>query len=289
MSPAENRLDATFVRLRREVRIGLFPYLTAGFPDRTGSDRLLDVIAASGADGIELGIPFSDPLADGVTMQRASARALEQGITLGDAFDLVAGFRQRHDIPVVMMSYVNPLLAYGLDRLCADAARIGVDGFIVPDLPVEEAIELRERCRLRGLHYICMLAPTSDDDRIRAVGDCAGGFVYCVALVGTTGARRELSPELGPFLARARAAVSAPLVVGFGISTPGHVASLVGRADGAIVSSAIADLIERTPPAQVEEAVARFIGELRAATSDATAAARCSLTSIGHVHRSAHS
>src|SRR5206468_7306821 len=134
---------------------------------------------------IELGIPFPDPLADGVTMQRASARALEQGITLHDALDIVAELRQRQQLPVVIMSYVNPLLAYGLERLCVDAAAAGVDGFIVPDLPLEEAVEFQERAAKHGLHYIYMLAPTSDDSRIEAIGARSGGFIYCVALVGT--------------------------------------------------------------------------------------------------------
>src|SRR4051812_12927187 len=145
MSGAINRLDTTFARLKQEDRLGVFPYLAAGYPDRAACSRLLDVMADAGADGFELGIPFSDPLADGVTMQRASARALEQGITLHDALDIVAALRQKHQLPVVIMSYFNPLLAYGLDRLCVDAVAAGVDGFIVPDLPLEEAAEFQEQ------------------------------------------------------------------------------------------------------------------------------------------------
>ncbi|MGE3912336.1 MAG: tryptophan synthase subunit alpha [Chloroflexota bacterium] len=274
-SGATNRIDATFARVKAEGRIGLFPYLAAGYPDRQSCVRLLDVMARAGADGFELGIPFSDPLADGVTMQKASARALDQGITLAGAFEIVAEFRQLHPtVPVVMMSYVNPLLAYGFDRLCADAATIGVDGFIVPDMPLEEAATLAEAAKARGLHYVYFLAPTSNQERIDAVGAASSGFIYCVALVGTTGARAELSPELAPFLKRARAATDTPLVVGFGISTPAHVAGLVGQADGAIVSSAIANLIDETSDDEVDSAVARFVAELRAATSGATAAAR---------------
>jgi tryptophan synthase alpha chain len=274
MSGASNRLDSTFARLKGDGRLGLFPYLAAGYPDRATCARLLDVIASSGADGIELGIPFSDPLADGVTMQRASARALEQGITLTDAIDIVAELRQKHQLPVVIMSYFNPLLAYGLERLCTDAAAAGVDGFIVPDLPFEEAVEFQAQAKRHGLHYIYMLAPTSDDGRIRAVGGQAGGFIYCVALVGTTGARADLSPELAPFLERTRTATSTPLVVGFGISTPRHIAGLAGLADGAIVSSALADAIEKADPNEVDQVAARFVGELRAATGGAAAAAR---------------
>jgi tryptophan synthase alpha chain len=266
MSGKQNRLDATFARLKQEGRIGFFPYLMAGFPDRETSARLIDVVATAGADGIELGIPFSDPLADGVTIQRASTVALENGASVTHALDIVAHLRERHDLPIVMMSYVNPLLAYGLDKLCTDAARLGIDGFIVPDLSIEEAVEFQAQCAASGLHYIYLVAPTSTDERLRAVGQRAGGFVYCVALVGTTGARTELSDELRPFLARARAAISAPLVVGFGISTPTHVANLVGTADGAIVASALVDAIEKTPPDQVDAVVASLVKNLRAAT-----------------------
>jgi tryptophan synthase alpha chain len=267
MSRATNRLDATFARLRQEGRLGFFPYVMTGYPDRETSARLLDAIAEAGADGFELGIPFSDPLADGVTIQRASTVALENGATVGMAFDIVADFRQRHDHPIVLMSYVNPLLVYGLDRLCKDAAELGIDGFIVPDLSIEEAADFQAQCAAAGLHYVYLIAPTSTEERLRAVGERSSGFVYSVALVGTTGARRELSEELAPFLARARAAIQTPLVVGFGISTPAHVAGLVGKADGAIVASAIVDAIERTPPDQLHDVVRALVREFRAATA----------------------
>lgn len=269
-----NRLDATFARLKAEGRIGFFPYLMAGFPDRDTSARLLEVVAEAGADGVELGIPFSDPLADGVTIQRASSVALEQGATVAMALDIVAGLRERHQLPIVMMSYVNPLLAYGLKDLCRDAVRAGIDGFIVPDLSIEEATEFQQQCAAAGLHYVYLVAPTSTDERLRTVGERSGGFVYCVALVGTTGARSELSVELAPFLARARAAIKTPLVVGFGISTPTHVAGLVGQADGAIVASALVDAIDRTPPDQIDGVIAGLVRDLRAATTGTTAAAR---------------
>ncbi|HZO32902.1 MAG TPA: tryptophan synthase subunit alpha [Chloroflexota bacterium] len=267
MSPATNRLDTTFSRLKQEGRIGFFPYVMAGYPDRETSARLLDVIAEAGADGFELGIPFSDPLADGVTIQRASTVALENGASVTMALDIVADLRQRHDLPIVMMSYVNPLLAYGLDRLCEDARTLGIDGFIVPDLSIEEATEFQARCAASNLHYVYLVAPTSTEERLRTVGERSGGFVYCVALVGTTGARRDLSEELAPFLARARAAIKTPLVVGFGISTPSHVAGLVGKADGAIVASALVDAIERTPPDQLDDAVRALVREFRSATA----------------------
>jgi len=275
MSERTNRLDATFARLRASGELALFPYLTAGFPDATTCAALLAAIAEGGADGLELGIPFSDPLADGVTLQRASARALDGGMTLVKALELVHGLRARNDDVVVnMMSYVNPLLAYGLPRLIRDAAEAGVDAFIVPDLPFEEANEFQAACVAEGLHYVYLVAPTSTDDRLRAVGERAGGFVYCVTLLGTTGARSSLSGDLPSFLATARARISAPLVAGFGISTPEHIRALAGQVDGAIVGGALADLIERTEPERVEDAVRQFVRALKDATrAKATAVA----------------
>ena len=266
MSGPTNRLDTTFARLRSAAELGLFPYLTAGFPDRATCRALLDTVAASGADGLELGVPFSDPLADGVTLQRAGARALEQGTTLSDAFELAAGVRERHDLPLVLMSYLNPLLAHGLERVARDGAAAGLDAVIVPDLPFEESDELRGSCAEAGLHLVQMVAPTSGSERLARVGAVASGFVYCVALVGTTGARAALAPELPGFLAAARRVIRSPLVVGFGISTPNHLAGLVGQADGAIVASALTDLIERTDPREQLPAVASFVRELKVAT-----------------------
>lgn len=261
-----NRLDETFGRLKAAGELGLFPYLTTGFPDRETCARLLDGLARAGADGIELGVPFSDPLADGVTLQRAGAKALQAGASIGMALDLLRDFRARHQVPVVLMSYFNPLLAFGLERLAREGAAAGLDALIVPDLPLEEAEGLQAICAAQGLHLICMLAPTSTPSRIARVAGLAGGFIYCVALVGVTGARTELSDELPAFLARARAACPQPLVVGFGISRPDHVRAMRGQADGVIVASALADLVERTPANELLPAVERYVGELKAAT-----------------------
>lgn len=274
MSDTQDRFAARFARLKQEDRLGFLPYIMVGYPDLKTSARLLDVVAEAGADGIELGIPFSDPLADGVTVQRAGNIALENGATVAIALDMVADFRQRHQIPVVIMSYVNPLLAYGLDRLCEDAVRAGLDGFIVPDLSIEESVELQEKCAAAGLHFVYLVAPTTTEARLKAAGQRATGMVYCVALVGTTGAREQLSEELPRFLTRARAAISAPLVVGFGLSTPAHVADLFHKADGAIVASALINVIEQTPPEEVEEVVAEFVKSFMDATTGATAATR---------------
>lgn len=266
MTSRADRLAATFSRLSALDQAALFPYLTVGFPSRGLGLELLDTIATAGADGFELGIPFSDPLADGVTMQRASARALEQKITVEDALELVRAFRQRHHLPVSMMSYVNPLMAYGFERLCRDCASVGIDGLIVPDLPFEESAMLGELCADAGLHLIQMVAPTTGPERLAAIGERASGFVYCVALLGTTGARTALSSELPRLLAEARAATSVPLVAGFGIATASHVAALADRVDGVIVASALADLIDRSEHGRLLSTVETFIRDLKAST-----------------------
>lgn len=274
MSGKQDRLGATFARLKQEGRLGFFPYFMVGYPDLKTSARLLEVAAEAGADGFELGIPFSDPLADGVTIQRASNVALANGATVTNALDLVADFRQRHDLPIVMMSYANPLLAYGFDRLCRDAVTVGLDGFIVPDVSIGESEDLLAACKASGLHYVYLVAPTTTEARLKAAGQRASGMVYCVALVGTTGAREQLSEELPRFLTRARAAIPVPLVVGFGLSTPGHVSDLHGKADGAIVASALVNAIEQAAPGQVEEVVRSLVKTFRDATTGATAGAR---------------
>jgi tryptophan synthase alpha chain len=265
MSGSVDRLDQTFSRLRSSGELGLFPFLTAGFPDPSSCGTLLDVIADAGADGLELGIPFSDPLADGVTIQRASTRALDQGASLPYALELVAGFRERRQIPIAIMSYVNPLMSYGFAAFARDASKAGVDGVIVPDLPLEEAADLRTLCSSAGIHYVHMVAPTSGEARIRAVGSQASGFLYCVAVIGTTGARSRMAPELPAFLESVRSSTGCPLVAGLGISTPEHIEALVGQVDGAIVGSALVNLIERAHPEAAASEVRAYIGALKAA------------------------
>lgn len=269
-----NRLDETFAQLRARDELALFPYLTTGFPNLAACAELLDDIAAAGADGIEFGVPFSDPLADGVTLQRVGGQALEQGASVGAALDLLRGFRQRWQIPVNLMSYYNPLLAYGLERLVREGAEIGLDAFIVPDLPLEEADQLRDLCTAHGLHLVCMVAPTSTDERLARAAELAGGFIYCVSLLGVTGARSELSAELPDFLGRVRAHCRQPLVVGFGIARPEHVRAIHGLADGVIIGGALADLIEKSPPDQRRAAVRSYIREMKEATRPLGAAAR---------------
>ena len=265
-----NRIDATFATLRAAGRLGLFPYLTAGFPALDASERLALAALEAGADGLELGIPFSDPLADGSTQQHASEVALRNGASLTWTLDLVRRIRQRVDAPLVLMTYYNPVHHFGLEAFADAAVAAGIDGVIVPDLPSGEAAPLTRALDGRGLHVIQMVAPTTTADRLEEVGRTARGFVYCVSLLGTTGARTTLSDRLPPFMEHVRSHVAQPLLVGFGISRPEHIVSIRAYADAVVVASAIADLLEATPAPDWENAVRHYVAELRSACNGST-------------------
>jgi tryptophan synthase alpha chain len=241
-----NRVAATFARLRADGACGLFPYVMAGFPDVPTSHRLAEAALEAGADGFEIAVPFSDPLADGTTMQRVNARALDGGANLNAALELVRSIRaQSPETPIALMSYYNPLRQRGDARIAADLASVGADAVIVPDMPAEEAIDLSTILHSHGLGLAPLLAPTSTPARIRGVAALDPVFIYCVALVGVTGARRDLSASIGEFLKRVQAETDAPRVVGFGISRPEHVRRVAELgANGAIVASALIDLID---------------------------------------------
>jgi tryptophan synthase alpha chain len=263
------RITSAFASAHAEGRAALMPYFTLGYPDIPTSEAVVCAIAAAGADLIELGVPFSDPLADGPTIQHSTQVALEQGITLARGLALThrlraAGVRQ----PLLLMGYVNPILAYGISRYVADADAAGADGFIVPDLPPEEAGALEAACRTHGLALVFLVAPTSTPERIAAVVSHATGFVYLVSLAGVTGARDQLPPDLAAFVGRVRAATSLPLAVGFGIATPEHAAAVGAFADGVIVGSALIKAAGAvTDPAA---AAGRFVHSLREALRRAT-------------------
>jgi tryptophan synthase alpha chain len=242
-----NRFTRTFERLSGEGACGLFPYLMAGFPDVATSHALAQVALEAGADGFEIAVPFSDPLADGATMQRVNTRALAGGASLDTALDLVRTVRrQSPETPIALMSYYNPLRQRGDGRIAQELAAAEADAVIVPDLPAEETAELHAALSANGLGLAPLLAPTSPPERIRAVAALEPAFIYCVALVGVTGARQEVSASLNDFLARVRAETSAPLVVGFGISRPEHIQHVAqAGASGAIVASALVDLLDR--------------------------------------------
>lgn len=258
-----SRIRATFEDLAQADRCALMPYLTIGYPERDSVLELAHAVVAGGADMLELGMPFSDPLADGATIQRTTEIALRNGITSADCIATVQQLRDSGiEIPLLLMGYFNPVFQYGADRFVCDAAAAGVDGFIIPDLPPEEAEEFHAACRAHNCDLIFLLAPTSTDERIKRIVALASGFVYCVALTGITGARSELSAQLGDFLERVRRHTDLPRAVGFGISRPEHVAQVARMAEGAICASALLDSIGKLPAADRAEGARQFVAAL---------------------------
>lgn len=261
-----SRIAETFARIKAEGRVALMPYLMIGYPERDSALELAPALEAAGGDLFELGVPFSDPLADGATVQRAGERALKNGVNLTFCLDNVREMRRRGvRAPLVLMGYVNPFMRYGLAKFVQDAADAGVDGLIIPDLPLEEAGECHALCKAAGLDLVFLIAPTTPDERIAAIAEMASGFIYCVALTGVTGARRDLWPGLPDFLARVRRHTDVPLVVGFGISTAEHVRQVGEIADGAIVASALIDRMEQAPDADVVATATSYLREVQGA------------------------
>lgn len=257
-----SRIASVFDRLRAARRPALMPFLVAGDPDLRTTSRAVEALVHAGADLIELGVPFSDPIADGPVNQRAYSRALAAGVMLGDVLDGVRHLRARVAVPIVLLSYYNPLLQYGLQRFCADAAAAGVDGLVVPDLPPDEAGELLAPARAASLDVSFLLAPTSTDARIRLAAERSSGFIYCVSLIGVTGVRDRLSGEVEGLVGRIRQLTTLPVCVGFGVSTPEQAREVGAVADGVIVGSAIVALLEQPDG---EERLVEFAGSLRAA------------------------
>ncbi len=239
-------LDAMFAKAKAEKRAAFLPYFCIGYPDYEESLRAIEAVAELGVDGFEIGMPFSDPIADGPTIQAATQIALEQGTTARKCLDAVRTLRARGlRQPMLMMSYANPLVAYGPVRFVRDARAAGADGLIVPDLPPEEAGMFAESCEREGLALVFFLAPTSNEERIAFATAKASGFIYVVSLTGITGARKDLPAYLRAYIARLRAKTDMPLVLGFGISTPEHARQLRGLTDGFIVASALIRAWER--------------------------------------------
>lgn len=270
-SVSAGRIEAAFARLKAEGRSGLIAFLTVGYPDLDATLRLVPALVEGGASIVEMGIPFSDPLADGATIQRASFHALRQGVTPAACLDVVARLRARGlQAPLILMGYYNPILAYGIEPFARDAAGCGADGLIVVDLPPEESGPLRDACRAHGLRLIYLLAPTSSEERIGLVAGLASGFVYCVSLTGTTGARQDMPRGLKAFIKRVRRHTPLPIAVGFGISKLKHFRAVGRIAEAAVIGSAIIDEIDRVDPSQqtarVREYAEVLTGRRRAAT-----------------------
>jgi tryptophan synthase alpha chain len=222
----------------------LIAYITVGYPDTATTPKIAATLAESGCDIIELGIPFSDPLADGATIQRASYQALQQGTTPQICLDVASRLRRKISIPIVFMTYYNPVLNFGLEAFCQSCQRAGINGLIVPDLPPEEGVELEAITQKRYLDLIYLLAPTSTEERIATVAERSRGFIYLVSLTGVTGARDTLPSELESFVKRARRRAKQPLCVGFGVSNPEQAKRVAAIADGVIVGSRLIQLIE---------------------------------------------
>jgi tryptophan synthase alpha chain len=261
-----NRLTKALADLRARNRRALIPYVMAGDPTPEATVRLAEILVAAGADVIELGVPFSDPIADGPVNQRAGLRAMAHGMSLRPALDLVARLRERMAVPLVFMTYYNLILRDGLRRFCRDAAGAGLDGLIVADLPPEEGGELGAAARQEELATIFLLAPTSTEERIRAVAAASTGFIYCVSRTGVTGVRDELPEGVRELVLRIREQTDTPICVGFGLSRPDQVRAVASVADGVIVGSALVQMIEEAPDAL--DRVGMFVRELRSAIDD---------------------
>jgi len=245
VSSNSSRISERFADLRASGELGIVAYITAGDPTLNATLKFVPALADAGADVIELGVPFSDPLADGPTIQRASERALKSGTTLAGVIDLVRRIRQSSQAPLVLFSYYNPILQMGLEKFASAAASAGADGVLVTDLTPEESEEYR---RILGAHHLDTIflgAPTSTDERLAKIAACSFGFLYLISRTGVTGAKDALPDDLPALLRRARSVTRLPIAVGFGISLPGHVSVLGGLADAAVVGSALVSEIEK--------------------------------------------
>lgn len=258
-----NRLDRTFERTRADGRAALMPYLTGGFPSRESFVDVAEAILSAGADVIEIGIPFSDPLLDGVAVQGSQQRALDAGTTPADCLAYAAELHARSAHPLVFMGAYNPMLSYGIDRWCRDSKEAGVSALIVPDVPFEEQGELLEGTEEHGLHLIQMLAPTSTDARVEAVCARASGFIYCISVAGVTGARAGVPATARPLVERVRRYTDVPVAVGFGISGPVQAREVAEFADGIAVGARVIEVVRDAPEDRRIEDVQGFIGSLR--------------------------
>jgi len=267
---AHGRIAAKFAELRARDEAALIPFIVAGDPNLDRTAELVLELEARGADLIELGVPFSDPMADGPANQRAAARGLAAGATLPAILSMVTELRRRTQTPMILFGYYNPIFRYGCDRLCADAARAGIDGLLVVDLPPEEAPELARPARAAGLDIIYLLAPTTPLERSRIIARSASGFLYYVSVAGVTGARTDLAHDLRANVCELRTVTSLPIGVGFGISTAVQAREVATFADAVVVGSAISLMIETHAHSdQLVEIVGDFAAKLKNAMREA--------------------
>lgn len=266
MTKTDNRITQLFERHDSPEKI-MSLFLTAGYPDPEATVDLILGFAENGVDMVELGMPFSDPLADGPTIQYSSNKAIEQGITMAKILQIVEQVREKSDIPIILMGYINPVLRYGVDRFCRDAAEVGVDGLIIPDIPLEESSILKDKAEENGLPIIYLVAPNTSDERMRKIDKKSRGFVYCVSVTGVTGAREgdEVAQSVQRFIDRVQANVTRnPKMVGFGIKSHEDAQRIAAEMDGFIVGSALIDTIrEHYPETGWKDEVFAFVRDLK--------------------------
>ena len=261
-----SKIQQAFDRLREQHRGGMVTYVTAGDPDAGTSARILVALAHGGADILEVGVPFSDPLADGPVIQRAAERALAAGMTLRGTLDVVRAVRREVDTPIVLFTYANPVLRMDPEVFAREARDAGVDGVLILDYPVEEAEPLRAQLVAAGLDPIFLISPTTTDGRIKRSGELGSGFLYVISRLGVTGARDALADDISGLVARVRAQSSLPVAVGFGISSPEHVAKACASADAAVVGSALVSVIAQHGAApDVAERAGEYVRWLKSA------------------------
>jgi len=259
MAKSATRIAHLFERLREEKRCGMVAYLTAGDPNPEATPGLVAALERGGADLIELGVPFSDPIADGPVIQQAGDRAIRAGTTLSKVLEIAAKIRERSQIPLLLFTYLNPALRYGFERLARDAKAAGIDGCLLTDVSVEEAHDYVKVMRDAGIDTVFLAAPTSTDHRLKLVAEYSSGFVYLVSRTGITGEQISLSSTALPLIERMRALTDLPLAMGFGISTPEQVAAIAGHADAVVVGSAIVRQIAKDPDPDGLEAFMRTL------------------------------
>jgi tryptophan synthase alpha chain len=260
------RISRRFAELRESGELGIVAYIVAGDPSLEASLRYVLALAGAGADVIELGIPFSDPLADGPTIQRGSERALKSGTTLASVLELVRKIRQSSQVPILLFGYYNPVLRMGLEKFAATASAVGADGVLMTDLTPEESDEYRRIMAAHNLDMVFLGAPTSTDERLKKISECSSGFLYLISRTGVTGAKDALPDDLPALVRRARAITQLPIAVGFGISLPGHVSVLGGLVDAAVIGSALVSEIEQAKSVDAgAAALAERIRSLKAA------------------------
>jgi tryptophan synthase alpha chain len=262
-----SRLTRRLTALKKNDAKALVTFITAGDPDLATTEEMIHLLEGAGADIIELGVPFSDPMADGPTIQLSSERALAAGTTLTGILETVRSVRSSSTVPIILMGYLNPIHAYGYERFCRDAALAGVDGVLLVDMPPEESDDFLKSAGVHGLNVIFLLTPTSDSSRIATVNRLGKGFIYYVTVTGVTGARQEVSETLAAELSRIKAGVELPIMAGFGISTPEQAASVAALADGVVVGSAIVKFFQQYTGTKLRTELKRFVSELKQAIS----------------------